>query len=162
MELWDAYDSKFNKIDNLTLVREKDKIPNGVYHLVCDIGVRHVDGSYLIMQRSTNKTFGGMWEFTSGGSALKGESPIECAKRELFEETGIVCNELVEIGRDICEERHSIYVEFLCVTGQDKNNIILQEGETQDYKWVSKEELLSLKEDKLVTKRMQKFLKELN
>ena len=60
MELWDAYERDFNKIPNVSLVRG-EKIPEGVYHLVCDIIVRHTDGSYLLMQRDRRKHFGGMW-----------------------------------------------------------------------------------------------------
>ena len=36
----------------------------------------------------------------------------------------------------------------------------LQEGETVAYRWVSRTELRSLREEELVTKRMQGFLKE--
>ena len=44
MELWDAYDGNFQKIDGITLVRgEESSIPQGVYHMVVLILVRHVD-----------------------------------------------------------------------------------------------------------------------
>lgn len=157
MEKWDAYDIDFNKIENLTLKRG-DLIPNNVYHLVCDIAVKHIDGTYLLMQRSINKHFGGMWELTAGGSAIQGESPLECALRELKEETGIKVKELKEIGSVVFNETHSIYFEFLCVTDIDKNSIVIQEGETQAFKWVNKDELLKMNSDNLVTKRMQLFL----
>lgn len=107
MELWDAYDAEFNKIWGMTLVREEaEKIPPGVFHLVCDIIVKHTDGTWLLMQRDPRKPWGGMWEATAGGSALKGEAPLECALRELREETGIIAAGLTEVGRMI-------------VTGQD-------------------------------------------
>lgn len=48
MELWDAYDRDFKKIQGVTLVRG-EAIPEGFFHLVCEIIVRHIDGSYLIM-----------------------------------------------------------------------------------------------------------------
>lgn len=54
MELWDAYDNKFNRINDMTLVRG-EPITDGVYHLVCDIIVKHTDGSYLLMQRDLRK-----------------------------------------------------------------------------------------------------------
>lgn len=41
------------------------------------------------MQRDHRKHLGGMWEASAGGSALQGEKPLECAQRELFEETGV-------------------------------------------------------------------------
>lgn len=159
MELWDAYDSDFNKIEGMTLVRGK-KIPNGVFHLVCDILVKHTDGTYLLMKRDPRKHFGGMWEATAGGSALKGETPFECAVRELREETGIACGNLTEAGRVVNDDNHSIYAEFFCTTDCDKESIVLQQGETSDYKWVSRDELLNMTDDELVTKRMQKFMAE--
>ena len=162
MELWDAYDEHLNKIEGITLIREeKDQIPENVYHLVCDIIVKHVDGTYLLMQRDFQKHYGGMWEATAGGSALQGESPITCAIRELREETGIVSDNLVEVGRVVDKETHAIYVEYLCVTDWNKEDIRLQTGETVDFKWVSREELVSMTKENLVTERMQEFITEL-
>lgn len=160
MEIWDAYDKEFKKIHNIELVRGRN-VPDGIFHLVCDVIVRHTDGEYLIMQRDPRKHFGNIWEATAGGSALKGESPLECAIRELREETGIVSHSLTEVGRVISSENHSIYVEFLCVTDCEKDSIILQDGETSAYKWVNKNDLIRMKKDELVTDRMQKFISEL-
>lgn len=157
MELWDAYDVNFNKIEGMTLTRG-EPIPQGVFHLVCDVLVRHADGSYLVMQRDPRKHHGLMWEATSGGSALQGETPLECAKRELFEETGIVAQNITEVGGET--ERQCHYVEFLCVTDCAKDSVTLQEGETVAYRWVSKEELLQMREN-LLTERMQQFIDEL-
>ena len=157
MELWDAYDKDFNKIDNVTLIRGED-IPKDVFHLVCDVIVRHADGSYLLMQRDKRKNFGGMWEATAGGAALMGETPIECAKRELFEETGIDSENLTEVGRVVSDKYPCIFMEFLCITNCDKESIVLQEGETASYKWVSREELVDMKSDELLTEHMQKFV----
>ena len=100
IEIWDAYDKYFNIIDGVQLVRGEE-IDEGIYHLVCDIIVRHTDGTYLLMQRDFKKHFGGMWELTAGGSALAGETPFECAIRELREETGIISSDLKEIKRNI-------------------------------------------------------------
>ena len=158
MEFWDAYNDRFEKIDGITLIRG-DTIPAGVYHLVCEIIVRHTDGSYLLMQRDERKHFGGMWEATAGGSALKGEDASACAIRELREETGIVSDGLTEVGRVVSND--TIYVEFLCETDCRKDSIILQDGETSAYKWVSKDKLLSMKKKELVTERMQGFIDEL-
>lgn len=158
MELWDAYNRDFKRIEGMTLIRG-EAIPAGVYHLVCDIIVRHRDGSYLLMQRDQRKHFGGMWEATSGGSALKGEDAAACAARELREETGIESDALTEVGRVVSND--TVYVEFLCETDWRKDSIVLQEGETSAYRWVSKEELLSMKKEELITERMQGFIDEL-
>ena len=81
VEIWDAYDKNFCKIENVRLVRG-EVIPEGIYHLVCEIIVKHIDGTYLLMQRDFKKHLGGMWELTADGSALTNETPIECAIRE--------------------------------------------------------------------------------
>ena len=160
MELWDAYDRNLEKIEGMTLIRG-EKIPEGVYHLVCDVIVRHTDGEYLLMQRDSRKHYGGMWEATAGGSALQGESPLDCAIRELREETGIRAEYLEEVGRVRAAERNTVYCEFLCVTDCRKDSVILQEGETSAYKWVTQDELLSMKREELVTQRMQNFVDDL-
>ena len=59
MEQWDAYDKHFNLIEGITLTRG-ERIDNGLYHLVCDIIVQHIDGEYLIMRRDARKHYGGM------------------------------------------------------------------------------------------------------
>ena len=161
VEIWDAYDRQFNKIKNVTLVRGEN-IPDNMYHLVCDIIVKHNDGTYLLMQRDYKKHFGGMWELTAGGSALKDEVPIECAIRELKEETGIISSDLKEIKRLVNDRNHSIYVEYLCITCCDKNSITLQEGETINYKWVDRIELLKMGSDVLASSRALKLVKELD
>ncbi len=158
MEIWDVYNKEFQLIEGVTLVRGQS-IPSGTYHLVCDILVRHKDGSYLVMQRDPRKHHGLMWEATAGGSALRGETPIECAVRELFEETGVVAENIREVGRTT--ERQSHYVEFLCETDCPKDSIVLQEGETVAYRWVSKDELLAMGSKCLLTERMELFLDEL-
>lgn len=100
-EIWDCYDKNFNLVEGKVLVRgQETSFSEDEYHLVCDIAVKHTDGTFLLMQRDFRKEgYPGKWEFTAGGSALKGESPLECARRELFEETGLVADELKEIGR---------------------------------------------------------------
>ena len=44
MEIWDAYDKDFNKIEGVLLIRG-EPIPDKCFHLVSDIIVRHNDGS---------------------------------------------------------------------------------------------------------------------
>ena len=151
-EIWDAYDKEFNRIEDVKLIRG-EVVPAGMYHLVCDIIVKHVDGTYLLMQRAYEKHCGGMWELTAGGSALEGETPLECAVRELKEETGIVSCDLQELGRLVHDGHRSLYVEYLCITDWDKNAVSLQKGETIDYKWVDKNVLLAMGENDLASIR---------
>lgn len=160
MEKWDAYDSKLNKIEGVTLIRG-EQIPEGYFHLCSEIIVRHTDGSYLIMQRDKRRHLGGMWEATAGGSALQGEDPLTCAMRELQEETGIVSDELIEIGRVLHHGHKTYYVDYLCVTDVDKYSIVLQEGETIAFKWIDPDELRAMSRDDLATMRQLNFIEEL-
>ena len=90
-ELWDGR-NRDGSLSGVTLVRG-EKIPEGQYHLVCEILVRHADGDYLLMRRDERKAaYPGWWEATAGGSALCGEDALGCARRELREETGLTLN----------------------------------------------------------------------
>ena len=54
MELWDAYNADHEKIEGAVLVRgEDDTFPDGMYHLVCEVLVRHVDGTLRELREET-------------------------------------------------------------------------------------------------------------
>ncbi len=155
MEVWDAYDSSFKLVDGVYLIRD-EVIPEGLYHLVCQVLVQHVDGTYLLMQRDKDKSQGGMWEASAGGSALKGENAKVAAKRELFEETGIVADNLKEKHK--YKFRNSILVEFFTTIYRDKTKIALQKGETQNFKWVNAKKLIEIKKRGMLTKTSNKTI----
>lgn len=139
MELWDGYDRN-GESAGCDLVRG-EPIPEGLYHLVSEILVQHVDGTYLLMRRDPRKpNYGGFWEATAGGSALKGEDRLACARRELREETGIARGILTSIGRSLSHD--TIYENYLCVTDVKKSGITLQKGETVDFRWVSEKKFI--------------------
>ena len=139
-EIWDAYHPD-GTLAGRDLVRG-EPIPSDLRHLVSEILVRHTDGDYLLMQRDPRKpNYGGYFEATAGGSALKGEDAYRCAQRELREETGIDAGTLTSIGRFV--SHNTIYETFLCVTDCDKNSVKLQKGETVSYKWVSEAEFIA-------------------
>ena len=155
-EIWDAY-FKDGSLAGIDLTRGAP-IPKGIYHLVSEILVRHLDGDYLLMQRDPKKpNFGGYYEATAGGSALKGESACACAQRELAEETGIRAARLEELSR--CTSKNTLYCNFLCTTDWDKSAITLQEGETIGYKWVSEQEFIAfIHSDKIIPTQKERYL----
>ena len=162
MEIWDAYYAD-GTLAGQDLVRGKP-IPDGLYHLVSEILVRHTDGDYLLMQRDFRKpNYGGYFEATAGGSALKGEDALTCAIRELREETGIDADTLINIGRFV--SHNTIYENFLCVTDCDKKSVKLQEGETVSYKWISEAEFIDfVNSDAMIDvqfRRYQPYLKQM-
>ena len=143
MELWDAYTRNGVKTGGV-LVRGQRMWP-GIYHLVCEVLVRHIDGSYLCMIRSREKPNYPLYpECTAGGSALRGESPLDCIRRELREETGIECDEFLEVNRTIRECYATIFHSYICTVDWPKDAVTIQEGETEGYQWLTEEEFIGL------------------
>ncbi len=89
MELWDIYDKNGNKVST-DFVRDGGRqLKEGEYHLAVHIWLRDKDGRYLISRRAPSRPkFPLMWE-CPGGSVLKGETGLEGAVREVFEEVGV-------------------------------------------------------------------------
>lgn len=159
MELWDAY-SKDEELTGRTLVRGEE-IPQGLYHLVCEVLVRHKDGSYLCMKRSVEKpNYGGWYEATAGGSALQGEDKWQCVKRELYEETGIECQKFEEVARFCEEQKQAFFYTFVCMVDCDKLSVRLQEGETEGYLWMSEEKFKEfVNSDKMIPSNRRRYEK---
>ena len=155
-EIWDLY-----YVDGTPagcqMVRAYE-IPAGLYHLVCEVLVRHADGDYLLMRRSMTKdVFPGCWEATAGGSALAGEDELACIRRELREETGIVAEDFEMVARLIVND-DTIFYTWLCVTDCDKSAVTLQEGETEDFRWVSEAEFIDyIHSDRGVSTQRQRW-----
>ena len=139
MEIWDLYNREGEKTGQTwerTFGGYK-QIPEGCYHMVVDILVQHVDGSFLLTKRDMRKdVYPGYWEASAGGSALMGEEPLEAAKRELFEETGLSALNMKLVSHTFRDPSHSMFYSYLAVVDANKDSVVLQEGETVEYKWV--------------------------
>ncbi len=159
MELWDGY-HKDGTLAGTDLIRGEG-IPQGLYHLVCEVLVRHADGSYLLMRRAETKpNYGGYWEATAGGSALKGEDKLACVKRELFEETGISANDFTELARFVFDDSQCIFHTFLCVTDCEKVSVRLQDGEADAYKWVTEKDFIAfVNSGKMIERQKKRYSK---
>lgn len=159
MELWDAYDRAGNKTGH-TLVRG-ERLPQGTYHLVSCVVVRHTDGDFLILRRSAQKeNWPNILEIGVGGCALQGEDALTCAKRELFEETGITCDTLDETGRYVDHSSHTIYEGYLCVTDIPKDSIRLLPEENSAYYWYTTREFLEFFRSDQCLDRFKRRLKD--
>ena len=160
-ELWDARDREGNLL-GFDLVRG-EPVPEGVYHLVVEILSVTTDGRVLITQRHPDKAWGGCWEYT-GGSVVKGETPVEGALRELREETGIavLAEDLHPVYVDVGSgggRPDTIYHSFVVFFDLAEQVIRLQEGETVDYKLLPYEEFKQvLREDRFVDVVRVRFL----
>ncbi len=54
------------------------------------------DGRYLVCRRPSHKRHGSLWEFP-GGKLLDGESQLDAARRELYEELGLSVESVGEV-----------------------------------------------------------------
>lgn len=138
-ELWDIY-NKYRQKTGRTIERGKE-LASGEYHLVVHIWLLNQKGELLIQKRQEHLAWRpGIWAVT-GGSAITGEDAYGAARRELSEELGLEDTEgsiefLMEFKRhdSLC----SVWL-FPCDTPAEE--LVLQEEEVADAKWVSKEEL---------------------
>lgn len=142
-EIWDVYDENRNLTGRTH--RRIDPLAKGDYHLVVHVWLQNSKGEFLITKRAPNKGFPNMWECT-GGSAVVGDDSITAAIREVKEETGL----------DVIPEKGELVFSFKNVYNfcdiwlfkQDFNikNVVLQEGETIDAMYASKETICKMVE----------------
>lgn len=132
----DGYDEQGHLL-NSTYLRGSI-LPSGVYSVVVEIITVNPQGQVLLTQRAANKLYPFCWEIT-GGSVISGESIIDGAIRELQEETGIFVQKqqlyFLKQTKN-CSVLFQTFVTFLSTPPK----IILQEGETIHYNWVSVQE----------------------
>lgn len=142
-ELWDAYDCQGNPL-GFDLIRGEAP-PEGACHLVVEIYTITGEGEILITQRHPSKHFGLKWEVT-GGSVLKGETPLGGAVRELREETGIRVEpeslQPLYVYSPMAEglEMPAILYGYLLMAGRERPEITLQEEETVACRFLPYEE----------------------
>ena len=148
MELNDVYDMD----RNLTGRTHRRGTPwgKGEYGLVVCVWVYDGKGKVLLTRRAKGKSFAGTWE-NSGGAARAGETSLQAIVRELREETGICAAEdefkLLATGRDrVC------HYDFYCLRRSMDTPVMLQPGETDDYQWVTYEEIHGMIRNKQICK----------
>ena len=142
MELWDVYDRCFQKTGR---VHERgNPLAPGEYHLVVAIYPVNSKGEVLIQKRNPNlKLLPGIWAAT-GGSAVQGENAWEACQRELKEELGLTaCKESSEMIAAF-KRIDSFNTIWLVHTEAKISDLILQEEEVSDAKWVSVAELKAM------------------
>ena len=137
MEFNDIYD----KDKNLTGRVHRRGTPwrKGEYGLVVCVWVYDGKGKVLMTRRAPEKSFAGTWE-NSGGAAVAGETSLQAIVRELREETGIVAApeefQLLGSDRDRC-----CHYDFYTLRRSADTPVTLQPGETDDYRWVTMEQI---------------------
>lgn len=159
MEEWDIYNKDLEKTSK-TCVRGEYKLQENEYHLVVHVWLLTKDGKILLTQRSPNrKTLPLKWE-GPGGSVIKGETPIDGAKRETFEEIGL------DIPKEnFClfkQERRDYFNDFffayyVVVEESIIDEIKFLDNEAVDKKWVTLEEFNQMFYDGQVIRNLYYF-----
>lgn len=139
MELWDIYDSCFEKTGRLQ-ERGKDLHP-GEYHLVVHIFPINSKKEILIQKRSDTVAWSpGVWAAT-GGSAIQGEDMYQACSRELEEELGIKESKDKMDMVAIFKKNYSFHSVWLVHTEAKLEELLIQKEEVAEARWVTRSEL---------------------
>ncbi len=143
MEHLDLYDE--NGVRTGASIVRGTPVPRGACLLLVGIMTQRRDGMILMTRRASAKKYAGRWEIT-GGCVQSGESAGQGALRELREETGIhaEAGELISCGT--YRRSDYIYAFFRVQKEINDADIRLQAGETDAFRWVTPDELLTLAE----------------
>lgn len=122
------------------------KNPRG-YHKPVWIWIINSNNEILVQKRAANKkNHPNKWDMPSAGHVIAGETPIQGAIRETFEELGIKTKE--SDYKFICEyiqdKSFEIAQVYLLKINLDISKLNLQKDEVSEVKWFSYEEFKNL------------------
>ena len=154
-EFWDVYDE--NRVFQNRTIRRGDPFAEGEYYVCCEVWIVNSQGEMLLTQRHPSKKAGGLWEFVGGG-VLAGETTAKAAVREVKEEIGVEITENELSLLHVHRQRNYFMDVYLVKKDVDIASVALDENETTDAKWISKEELsVMIEKQKVVRSVAQRF-----
>jgi len=65
---------------------------------------------------------------------------------------------MTELFRSVSDEKHGLYVQYLCVTDCRKDSICLQDGETIGWRWADRRTVLSTPD--VMPERVLRYLRQ--
>ncbi|MDE6200853.1 MAG: NUDIX domain-containing protein [Clostridiales bacterium] len=147
MELFDLYD--VNRKPLGTTMRRGGVQPRGTYRLVVHICIFSSDGKMLCQRRVPNKkVYPDMWDLSCGGCVDSGETSVEGAIRETREELGLTLPD--DITPSLTVYFNYGFDDVYCITMDvDEKNIVLQETEVAEIKWLTAAQIKSLIDEKI-------------
>lgn len=147
MELWDVYDVN-RKRTGKRIVRGRERLGEGEYHIVVIVIVFTSDGRMLIQKRSANKAgWPGMWDVSAGGAVTAGEDSAMGAERELYEEIGIK-HSFRGVRPHISFSHRLGYADcYIIEKDVDPSTLKLQASEVTDVKLATLDEILKMIDD---------------
>ncbi len=156
MELWDLYDENRRPLGQ-TMARG-EPVEAGCFHQTVEIWTINTNRKILLTLRDPDKPeYPNLWECT-GGSVLAGESSLDAAVRELFEETGIAVQKS-ELTLILSRRKGECFCDSYLLLNQPVPQLLrLQPGETVDARWVSMPQLEEMLEAGLIARPVEESL----
>lgn len=141
MEYVDTFDNLRRKI-NKTAIRYEDHINE--YMQAMHLWIMNDKGEVLIQKRAaTKRTYPNMWSVTGGGSQ-KEENTIDTCIRESKEELGIDID-INNLEFVLSLKRKNLFLDvYLLKQNFDLKDLILQDEEVSEVKWVSINEFIDM------------------
>lgn len=156
MEIIDLYNKEKQKL-NKTFKRGKDKLNKDEYYLLEQIWIINKNKEILLTQRNKNKSYGGLWEPTTGHVKTK-EKDIEGALRELKEELNITVKkqELTYIKHIIIDSK--IIDIWLLNKDIKLEQITKKQDEVTNIKYVSIQKFKEMQNNNELTPNLEYFI----
>ena len=148
MEIWDLYDENKNKVGKEL---ERGPVPDGYFHLVVHIWIKNSKNEYLIAKRAANRSVYPLKDECVGGSVLAGETSLQGAIREVYEEVGLNFNsadfKLVQsdVRREVNGKKFNDIVDIWLVEFNGKVDLSkATTDEVDSVKWCTIDEIKDL------------------
>lgn len=139
----------------------------GIWHRSIHILIVNKDKTKTLFQKRCDqkKLYPNTWDIAVGGHISHGEAPLEAAKRELKEELGLDNNNYLLNELEIIKENLTIdninsnefIYTYIIFSDIDINEIILQQEEVSEVKWINKEEMNNLITNKQVIPHIKTY-----
>lgn len=139
----------------------KQAAADGVTHIATGIAVID-EGKLLVVRRIANDDFlGGEWEIPGGGVDT-GETIEQGAIRELFEETGLVVESVIDSfeGFDYTTPNKPKVRQVNYKVTVKPGDIQLEPTEHDEYRWIVADEIPGLKTNKVMQECLYNAFKE--
>ncbi|MEC3979381.1 NUDIX hydrolase [Amycolatopsis sp. H20-H5] len=121
---------------------------DGLWHAAGVVLVRSGDGQsvYVHLRTADKDVFPSTWDCWAGGVVAAGETPADCARRELGEELGVHGVEPVSVFTRVYE-KDSIRCHNFAFEVRWDGPLVHQPEEVADGRWMSLEDLRAWAED---------------
>ena len=153
MEKRDLYDEN-KKLTGLSIYKDEE-IPKNNYILIVVLISQNEENKFLIQKRSKIKD--GLWAFT-GGHPKSGESSLEGIYDEVKEELGIIINKPILFKE--AKGSNTFCDLYYLKQNIDLNQIKLEDGEVEEVKYASTEEIEELYKQNQFKKGHYKMFKD--